>query len=64
MGSARWGPDWRVLFGAVGQPKTELRVQKVEARCSLGSVHAAERLWEAETAPGAPAPPLQVFRCC
>lgn len=58
MGS-RWGPDWRVLFGAVGQPKTELRVQKaVEARCGLGSVHAAERLWEAETAPGA-----QPHRC-
>lgn len=56
MGRARWGPDWRVLFGAVGQPKTQLGVQKAEARRRLGSVCAAERLWEAERAPGAPAP--------
>lgn len=49
MGRARWGPDWRVLFGAVGQPKTQLRVQKAEARCRLGSVCAVERLWEAES---------------
>ena len=49
LGRARWGPDWRVLFGAVGQPKTQLRVQKAEARCRLGSVCAAERLWEAES---------------
>lgn len=49
MGRARWDLDWRVLFGAVGQPKTRLRVQKAEARRRLGSVCAAERLWEAES---------------
>ena len=49
MGSARWSPDWRVLFGAVSQPKTQLRVQKAEARHGLGSVHAPEKLWEADS---------------